>query len=139
MRILLVRHAEPQASPVLAPGQWSLSIAGRAAAKDLRHRLPATGLWVTSTEVKAYETLLCARAAGQPMITQDPRFDEVRRIEPFDDDFRARRRAWVEGHLDERHRGWETPLEARGVVDAETAGAFWDALTFPDVIEVHGS
>ena len=102
MRILLVRHAEPQASAAAAPEQWPLSAAGRIAATRLMGRLPTTGRWVTSTEVKAYETLLCARSDEAVPITQDARFDEVR-VEPFDDAFRARRRAWVEGRLDLRH------------------------------------
>jgi len=45
-------------------------------------------------------------------VTQDSRFDEVRREEPFDDGFKARRRAWVEGRLDVRHSGWESPQDA---------------------------
>jgi broad specificity phosphatase PhoE len=170
MRILLVRHAEPQVSPLVDPKEWLLSAAGRAAAKRLRGRLPATGLWVASTEVKAYETLRCARCEDYPSIAKDARLDEVRRVEPFDDDYGARRRAWVEGRLDERHMGWETPLEAatrfdeavvehsalgsalvigshgmvltswlvhaRGAVDQQAAGTFWEGMTFPDVIEV---
>lgn len=170
MRILLVRHAEPQASPGADPQRWSLSEAGRSAATRLVSRLPATGRWVASTEVKAYETLLCARADEAFSIAQDARLDEVRRVEPFDDDFRARRRAWVEGRLDVRLAEWETPLEAaarfdeavtdhsgrastlvigslgmvltawlvhaRGAVARQEAGGFWDAMAFPEVIEV---
>src|SRR4051794_37275483 len=117
MRILLVRHGEPQASPAAAPQQWPLSAAGRSAATRLMGLLPATGRWVTSTEVKAYETLLCARSDEAVSITQDARFDEVRRVEPFDDAFRARRRAWVEGRLDLRHADWKTPLEAAARFD----------------------
>lgn len=170
VRVLLVRHAEPQVSPLVDPKKWSLSGAGRSAAERLRGRLPATGLWVASTEVKAYETLLCARCDGYPSITQDARLDEARRVEPLDDEFTVRRRAWVEGRLDERHVGWEKPLDAAtrfdeavrelsalgstlvigshgmvltawlihacGAVDHHAAATFWEALTFPDVIEV---
>ena len=45
-------------------------------------------------------------------IVRDERLNQVKRDEPFDDDFRSRRRAWVEGRLDARHTGWETPKEA---------------------------
>jgi broad specificity phosphatase PhoE len=171
LRILLVRHAEPQASPAVHPHQWPLSEAGRRAAKDLRGRLPGTGVWVSSTEVKAHQTLLGARPEEALPVLQDARFDEVRRIEQLDDDFRARRRAWVEGRLDQRHSGWEEPLEAaarfdegvreyaalggplvvgshgmvltawlvhaRGAVAAPVAGAYWEAMALPEVIEVH--
>jgi broad specificity phosphatase PhoE len=168
VRIVLVRHAEPQVSATMDPQLWPLSAAGRAAAGSLRGRLPGAGRWVASSELKAYQTLQCARP-GSVAVSQEARFDEVRRVEPFDDDARTRRRAWVDGRLDERHRGWETPPEAaarfdeavrdhvsasdtlvvgshgmvltawlvhaRGVLAAEDAGPFWEALAFPDVIE----
>lgn len=167
---MLVRHAEPQVSALVDPQEWSLSGVGRSAAEGLRDRLPSRGLWVTSTAVKAYETLLHARRAGSPSVTQGARLNEVRTVEPFDDDFRARRLAWFEGRLDDRHTGWETAREAaarfdaavaehssmgaplvigshgmvltawlvhgRGSVDEQAAGTFWEAMTFPDVIEV---
>lgn len=96
--------------PAVDPSMWALSEAGRRAAKQLSQCLPRAGRWVSSTERKAYETLLCAGRSS--IVTKDSRFDEVRRTEPFDDDFKARRRAWVEGRLDVRHRGWESPPEA---------------------------
>jgi broad specificity phosphatase PhoE len=92
-------------------------------------------VWVSSTETKAYETLLCA-GDGNVAILQNPGFDEVRREEPFDDGYRSRRLAWVEGHHDERHAGWETPRE--------TAARFGRAVTThtvqgsPLVIASHG-
>ncbi|MFZ2503885.1 MAG: histidine phosphatase family protein [Nocardioides sp.] len=109
--ILVVRHAEPAVSPAVDPNAWQLSEAGRDAATQLGQRLPRDGRWVASTERKAYETLLYV---GHSSVTvrQDSRFDEVRRNEPFDDDFKTRRRAWVEGRLDVRHSGWESPHEA---------------------------
>jgi broad specificity phosphatase PhoE len=70
---------------------------------------------VASSELKAYQTLQCAGPSVR--VLQDARFDEVRRVEPFDYDFRTRRRAWVEGRLGEWHRGWETPLEAAARFD----------------------
>jgi broad specificity phosphatase PhoE len=66
---------------------------------------------VWSTETKARETLRCA-IPGSVDVTQDSGFDEVRRYEPFDDHYLARRLAWVTGNLDARHAGWETPQEA---------------------------
>jgi len=170
LRILLVRHAEPQVSPTVDPRRWPLSEAGREAAGALLGRLPRTGRWVASSELKALETLQCARPDESVPVSQDDRFDEVRRIEPFDDDVVTRRRAWVDGRLDDRHRGWETPLEAaarfdeavrdhaaagptlvvgshgmvvtawlvhaRGTVAAQDAGAYWEGLGLPDVIEL---
>lgn len=111
MSLVVVRHAEPQVSSADDPRLWPLSKAGRAAARRLVDQLPRTGLWLSSTECKARETLQYA-AEGDVAVTEDPRFDEVHRDEPFDSEFRARRRAWVEGRLDERHAGWESPKEA---------------------------
>lgn len=135
MTILLVRHAEPEVVPGLDPRRWTLSDAGRIAAAELAARLPSYGVWMSSTETKAYETL--SYAAGPDLaIAQDPGFDEVRRDEPFDEGFRARRRAWVEGRLDERHAGWETPTEVAARFDrAVTAHA---APGTPLVIASHG-
>lgn len=116
MSIVVVRHAEPDIAPEVPPGGWPLSETGRQAARQLRSRLPQAGVWISSTESKAYETLLCASDGSIP-IAQDDRFDEVHRNEPFDADFAARRRAWVQGHLDERHAGWEQPEEAAARFD----------------------
>jgi broad specificity phosphatase PhoE len=117
VRIVLVRHAEPRASSTADPRRWPLSAAGRQAAGHLRDRMPRAGRWVASDEAKAYQTLRCARPDEGIPVSQDARFDEVRRSEPYDDGFRARRRAWVEGRLDDRHRDWETPLEAAARFD----------------------
>jgi broad specificity phosphatase PhoE len=111
MTVVLVRHAEPDVVAGVDPRQWVLSMAGRRAARGLRERLPRFGVWVSSTEAKAHETLVCA-GGGRVAVAQDARLDEVHRYEPFDQEFRARRLAWVEGHLDQRHAGWETPSEA---------------------------
>lgn len=111
MTLVLVRHAEPEVSPLDDPRSWPLSTTGREAASQLHDRLPDAGRWFSSTERKAYETLLYA-GGSSVRVDQDPRFDEVGRDEPFDSEFKTRRRAWVEGHLDERHAGWESPQEA---------------------------
>jgi len=104
-----VRHAAPTVSGSAPPGAWPLSPAGRAAARDLR--LPAGTHAVASDERKAAETL--ALALGVADVPSDPRFGEVRRPpEPVTPGFRAVRRAWVEGALDGRHDGWETPAGA---------------------------
>jgi broad specificity phosphatase PhoE len=136
MAILLVRHAEPEVVPSTDPRRWALSEAGREEAKKLGTRLPQCGLWLSSTERKAYETLLCAAGGRNVAIAQDPGFDEVHRDEPFDDQYEARRLAWVAGHLDERHAGWETPQE--------TAARFEHAISehaasgSPLVVASHG-
>lgn len=169
MAILLVRHAAPEVASGLDPRRWALSGAGRIAAAQLGARLPSYGVWVSSTETKAYQTLSYA-AGADVEIAQDSGFDEVRREEPFDEGFRARRLAWVAGRLDQRHAGWETPTEAaarfdravsahatpgaplviashgmaltawlvhaRGRVPRHEAARFWEALAFPDLIEV---
>jgi broad specificity phosphatase PhoE len=169
MRVLLVRHAEPVASPGVDPSRWPLSDAGRHAAIQLRKRLPRASRWVASTERKAYETVQCAGYPGVA-VSQDSRFGEVRRDEPFDDDFKARRFAWLEGRLDARHSGWESAeaaaerfeyavrdhsfdteclvvgthgmlltawlVHACRQLQQSEAGAFWDRLTFPDIVLV---
>jgi broad specificity phosphatase PhoE len=118
VRIALVRHAPPQVSPDEPAWQWSLTADGRRLASELRTRLPANGIWIASDEVKATETLICARPDDAIEVRQDVRFGEVLRDEPFDDGFRDRRRAWVEGRLDEPHAGWESAREAAARFDA---------------------
>ncbi|MFC0674353.1 histidine phosphatase family protein [Brachybacterium hainanense] len=99
------------ASPSLDPARWPLSPEGRAAARRTGRRLPAGALVLSSAEVKAVETAQLATGAA-PVL--DDRFGEVRRPgEPFDSQVRARRRAWVGGTPDARHRGWES-LSAAG-------------------------
>ncbi|GAB3742358.1 histidine phosphatase family protein [Microlunatus parietis] len=57
----------------------------------------------------------------------------VRPGEPFDDDHRARRLAWVIGRPDGRHRGWETPEQA-----AARFQAGLDDLPGEVVVATHG-
>ncbi|WP_203138400.1 histidine phosphatase family protein [Microbacterium sp. JZ31] len=114
-RILLVRHAMPAADAATPPREWPLSGDGHARAVQLRHRIPDEATLLCSDERKAIETLESATGRA-PVI--DARFGEVRRPgEPFDDQATARRRAWVEGRLDERHIGWESPLRAAARLD----------------------
>lgn len=67
---------------------------------------------------------------------RDARFNEVQRDEPFDDGFRSRRRAWVEGKPDGRHTGWETPLDAASRFD-DAVRAFAERGA-PLIIGSHG-
>lgn len=112
MSLVLVRHAMPAATPDQPPHQWPLSAQGREAAARLTPLLPREAQWVSSPEPKAAETLQIAAPGNQRLLT-DAGFVEVHRpAEPFDDHVQERRRAWVEGRLDDRHTGWETPGQA---------------------------
>jgi broad specificity phosphatase PhoE len=95
--LVLVRHAMPVMEPLMLPDRWVLSDEGRAAAGRLA--LAEGARLVASGEPKAIQTL---EHAGP--VTSDMRFNEVRRVEPFDDNFRAVRRAYVDG-VD--HPDWE--------------------------------
>lgn len=97
--LILVRHALPAASPDVPPDEWELSDEGRDAAAMLVASLPAGAILVASAEPKAWMTL------GDKLVIRDPRFGEVRRpVEPWSDDFRAVRAAYVRGEV---HDGWE--------------------------------
>jgi len=101
--LFFIRHAAPEATAALSPAEWPLSVSGVAAARALE--LPAGARILASNERKAIETVEIA--SGTTAIV-DPDFGEVRRDEPFGDDFRQRRRAWIRGDRDDRHTGWET-------------------------------
>lgn len=160
-RVTLIRHAMPEVDAATEPAKWGLSEAGVEAAGALR--LNSAGARVVSSpERKAHRTAELAAAAD---VRTDPRFREVDRVELVHDGFRDARRAWIAGRLDERHDGWESPdaavrrfhegllaqdaqhvvvgthgmvltawLAAQGLI--ADAVAFWDALRFPDVVEV---
>jgi broad specificity phosphatase PhoE len=122
--LILVRHAMPVVEPLMLPDRWVLSDEGRAAAGGLE--FPEGARLVASGEPKAIQTL---EHAGE--VTSDMRFNEVRRVEPFGDDFREVRRAYVDG-VD--HPDWE----ARGEVVArfdEGIAAYPDR---PLVVASHG-
>ncbi len=135
MTLVLVRHAEPAVSPREDPRLWPLSPIGREAASQLHDRLPRTSRWISSTERNAYETLFYAGHSGIA-VAQDRRFDEVRRDEPFDSDSNTRRRAWVQGRLDEGHAGWESPQEAAERVELAVREYAADAGAL--VVATHG-
>ncbi|MGP5052516.1 histidine phosphatase family protein [Brachybacterium sp. JB7] len=131
-RIHLLRHAMPVPDPTSSPSDWPLSSSGRFAAAAQRDRVPDVDRVLSSQEIKAVET---ARLATGRERHCDPRFGEVIRPgEPYDDDVRARRRAWVQSLPDTRHHGWETLEEA--------ARRFGDAVQeHPDedlLIATHG-
>ncbi|MCW4459441.1 histidine phosphatase family protein [Microbacterium sp. MPKO10] len=111
-RILLLRHAMPDASPDSSPDTWPLSDEGATAASQLCGRLPANGVLASSPELKARQTL--EQAVGRHTnIVVDSRFAEVNRPgEPFDDGFHDRRFAWIVGHPHPIHEHWETPKAA---------------------------
>src|SRR5215204_3767918 len=95
--LVLVRHAMPMVEPLMLPDRWVLGDEGRAAASRLV--FPEGARLVASGEPKAIQTL---EHAGP--VTSDMRFNEVRRVEPFGDNFREARRAYVDG-VD--HPDWE--------------------------------
>lgn len=159
--LILVRHAMPEFSPEVPPGDWPLSAAGRAAAVGVAAWVAAEAsdaVLMASTEVKAVETL-----AGAGEVRQDARFDEVGRVEPFGGEFRRLRREYVGGV---EHAGWEPHARVVERFDAavraygdgrplvvathgmaltlwltariglDDPGAFWADLRFPDVLRV---
>lgn len=133
MLIHLVRHAMPQVRTDLAPDAWALSAEGARAARELRGALPSDATVVSSPERKAIETVRLA-TARDPMVCAQ--FAEVDRPgEPFDGDPRPRQRAWVQGWLDERHQGWESP----GAAAARFAAGIATAPAVPHlVVGTHG-
>ncbi|MCP2322655.1 broad specificity phosphatase PhoE [Hamadaea flava] len=129
-RLILVRHAMPAYGPDQPAEEWPLDPAGQTAAIALRRRLPPGALLVASAEPKARQTL---EPSGG--VTVDPRFGEVRRDEPYDGDFRARRLAYVKGVA---HPGWESPADV--VTRFGDAVADWRARagSRPLVVASHG-
>jgi broad specificity phosphatase PhoE len=104
----------PKLEPTVDPAQWTLSAEGVASARAMGHLLPAGAMLVSSDEPKAHATLT-AMAPGRP-VTLDPRLREVARpLEPFNDDFRTARLAYVAGDPPE---GWEPPAAVAGRVEA---------------------
>ena len=130
MTLFLVRHAMPAFGPEAPAAAWELSSEGRCDARALSKALPAGALLVASREPKARQTL---EPAGS--VHTDGRFNEVARDEPYEGDFRSRRRAYVAGT---DYAGWEPRAQ---VVARFTAGVrFWTARAGarPLVIASHG-
>jgi broad specificity phosphatase PhoE len=130
VKLFLVRHAMPVFGPDAPAAAWELSSEGRCDAKVLARALPVGALLVARREPKARQTLEPARS-----VCTDERFNEVTRDEPYEGDFRARRRAYVTGT---DYAGWEP----RGQVVARFAEGvrFWTAQADgrPLVIASHG-
>ncbi|WP_432939329.1 histidine phosphatase family protein [Kribbella sp. CA-253562] len=128
--LILVRHAMPAHGPDVPARDWGLAPEGREATRSLCSRLPAGARLVASSEPKAVGTL---EAAGRAL--EDPRFDEVVRVEAYSDDFRTQRLAYVEGS---DHAEWE----ARGEVVRRFGAGVADHLAAADgqplVIATHG-
>ena len=109
-RLHLLRHAMPDPAPHLPPSVWALATQGRHAAITIGRRVPKGVRVLSSAERKAIQT---ARLATGQEPRQDSRFGEVAKPgEPYGSPFRERRGPWVRGDPDERHRGWETPVDA---------------------------
>jgi broad specificity phosphatase PhoE len=130
VELFLVRHAMPAFGPEVPGAVWELSSEGWRDAKALVGALPAGAVLIASREPKARQTL---EPAGS--VYTDARFNEVTRDEPYEGDFRARRRAYVTGT---DHPGWES----RDQVVARFSGGvqFWtvQAGGRPLVIASHG-
>ena len=92
VKLFLVRHAMPAFGPDVPAAAWELSSQGWSAARALARALPVEALLVASREPKARQTL---EPAGS--VQTDERFNEVTRDEPYEGDFRTRRRAYVTG------------------------------------------
>jgi broad specificity phosphatase PhoE len=99
VKLFLVRHAMPAFGPDVPAAGWQLSSDGWGEARVLARTLPVGALLVASREPKARQTL---EPAG--FVQTDERFNEVTRDEPYEGDFRTRRRAYVTGT---DHAGWE--------------------------------
>ncbi|WP_421930935.1 histidine phosphatase family protein [Phenylobacterium sp.] len=86
--LILVRHAAPAQDPNVPPPQWSLSEAGRDAARalagKLTHLRPAAV--VSSPEIKALETVAILTEGLGLEVETDPCFAELHRPKwPFSD------------------------------------------------------
>ncbi len=112
-RVTLIRHAAPESRADVDPAEWPLSPPGRRAAAELAAQIPPEAALASSTEAKAIETLCLATGRMAAELRLDHRFGEVVRPgEPFDNNYRNRRLAWVVGRPDDRHHTWETPEQA---------------------------
>lgn len=104
MQLVLVRHAKPVIDLAVDPSRWALSAEGMQAAVHLGRTLDCPAAVVSSLEPKAIGTASAIAEAHDFTVELDGRLGEVVRDEPFAGDFRARRRAYVEGAA---HPGWE--------------------------------
>ncbi|WP_114854779.1 histidine phosphatase family protein [Brachybacterium sp. YJGR34] len=159
----------PVPDPSAAPTDWPLSESGRAAAIALRDRVPEEIQVLSSPEVKAVETavLVTGRVPrldarfGEVTRPGEP-FDEAvrdRRRAWVGDRHDERHRGWETPHEAGRrfgdalseHPGEDLLVATHGMVmtswlasiglllRGEEAAAFWEALTFPDLVGVEVS
>ncbi|TDC97237.1 histidine phosphatase family protein [Nonomuraea deserti] len=128
--LLLVRHAMPAYGPAVPPNEWTLSTEGWQAARRLIARLPGDACLVSSDEPKAWQTL-----GGDDAVTRDRRFNEVTRVEPWQGDYRALRRAYVGGS---DHADWEPRAGVAERFDAGIAEHVARAGGRPLVVATHG-
>lgn len=108
--VSFVRHAHPEVDASIRPSEWVLTADGVQAAKSLA--LPPNALVISSPEFKALQTVALATGSAKDAVLVDAGFREVDRVEAVHDGYRAARRAWVSGVLDDRHEGWESPESA---------------------------
>ena len=120
----------PAFGPQAPPDEWPLGEAGRTAATLLARTLPADSRSVSSAEPKAWQTL---EPAGP--VERDARFNEISRTEPWQGDFRQRRRAYVEG-VD--HRDWEPRTRVAERFDDAITEHLGIAHDRPLIVATHG-
>jgi broad specificity phosphatase PhoE len=130
MMLVLVRHAMPAYGPEVPADEWVLSPDGHQEAAVLATLLPVGAHLVSSAEPKAFQTLEPAGA-----VHRDVRFNEIRRDEPFDSDWREVRRAYVSGT---DHAGWEPREEVADRFDAGITDHVSQAADRPVVVASHG-
>lgn len=105
--VSFVLHAMPEVDPQAMPSEWVLTPDGIEAATGL-HITPGAQI-VSSPEAKALQTVALATGTAEASVAVDPSFREVDRTEVVHAGYRAARRAWVSGALDDQHQGWESP------------------------------
>jgi broad specificity phosphatase PhoE len=128
--LILVRHAMPAFRPHTPAHEWLLGDDGHAAARALADAIPVDAHLVASAEPTAWQTL---EPSGQ--VVRDPRFNEIRRTEPWGGDYRRLRRAYVEGA---GHSDWEPRARVVERFDSAVCEHCDVAAGRPLVVATHG-
>jgi broad specificity phosphatase PhoE len=158
--LVLVRHALPAYGPDIPPHEWPLSEVGLGVARQLR--LPDQAYLAASAELKAVQTIDHAGPVAQDARFGEV----SREGEPWGGPYRMLRRSFVEGtdhpgweprtavvgrfHAGVEHHlgraagrpliiathGMAMTVWLTAQVGLTDPGAFWEALTFPDVYAV---
>ena len=115
MPLLLVCHAMPVVSGDLAAHRLAVGAQGLGGGRSARGRLAIRRVPGRKRRAQGLPDLA---AAG--VVYRDPRLNEVSRDEPFDSDFRAARRGYVEGMVPP---GWEPREEVVAEVRRGGRGA----------------